>query len=211
MTCSALPTPQFPLLSLRSESQEWTLETLGSFNPNKGSTPGPCVCMLLSFWPCWVAHVYSRTANNKPPSSEFPVVFYFLWPCCVACGILVHRPGIEPGPLAVKTWTPNHWPTGEFPLWWLFCWSASRDHRNQKGWSSHSIGPGGGLGVDLSNSGYMTPACSDVRKLRTMFRNGCVTLHPVSARLTWFLHPRQHLVLSQFYLEWVLSVLYWVL
>ena len=119
MTCSALPTPQFPLLSLRSESQEWTLETLGSFNPNKGSTPGPCVCMLLSCWPRWVAHVCSRTVNNKPPSSEFPVVFYFLWPCCVACGILVRRPGIKPGPLAVKTWTPSHWPTGEFPLWWL--------------------------------------------------------------------------------------------
>ena len=32
-----------------------------------------------------------------------------------ACGILVPRPGIEPGPLAVKVRSPDHWTSREFP------------------------------------------------------------------------------------------------
>ena len=43
------------------------------------------------------------------------VVFGFFWPCRVACGILVPRPGIELGPSAVKTQSPNHWTSREFP------------------------------------------------------------------------------------------------
>ena len=31
-------------------------------------------------------------------------------------GILVPRLGIEPGPLAVRVWSPNHLTTREFPL-----------------------------------------------------------------------------------------------
>ena len=31
------------------------------------------------------------------------------------CGILVPQPGIEPGPLAVRTWSPSHWTAREFP------------------------------------------------------------------------------------------------
>ena len=37
-------------------------------------------------------------------------------PCGTAYGILVHRPGIKPGPLAVKMSSPSHWTTREF-LW----------------------------------------------------------------------------------------------
>ena len=33
----------------------------------------------------------------------------------MACRILVPRPGIEPGPLAVDAWSPNHWVAREFP------------------------------------------------------------------------------------------------
>ena len=40
---------------------------------------------------------------------------FFFWPCCTACGILVPRPGIEPQPLAVRVWSPNHCTAGEFP------------------------------------------------------------------------------------------------
>ena len=64
------------------------------------------------------------------------ILFYFtllfcFWPHRVACGILVPSPGIEPGPPAVETWSPNHWTAREFPvillihcwIWWLiFCW-----------------------------------------------------------------------------------------
>ena len=39
---------------------------------------------------------------------------FFFWPCCTACGILVPHPGIEPRPLAVKMWSPNHWTSKEF-------------------------------------------------------------------------------------------------
>ena len=39
---------------------------------------------------------------------------FFLWPRCVACGILFRRPGIEPVPPAVEAWSPNHWTAREF-------------------------------------------------------------------------------------------------
>ena len=34
----------------------------------------------------------------------------------MACGILVLSPGVEPMPLAVKAWCPNHWTTRKFHL-----------------------------------------------------------------------------------------------
>ena len=34
----------------------------------------------------------------------------------MACGILVPWSGIEPGPSAVKVWSPNHWTAKEFPI-----------------------------------------------------------------------------------------------
>ena len=40
----------------------------------------------------------------------------FSWPSCIACGILVPGPGIEPMPSAVKAWSPNHWTAREFLL-----------------------------------------------------------------------------------------------
>ena len=45
---------------------------------------------------------------------------FFFWPCQAACGILVPRPGIEPGPSAVKAPCPNHWTTREFPVLLFF-------------------------------------------------------------------------------------------
>ena len=41
--------------------------------------------------------------------------FFFFWLCRAACRILVPRPGIEPGPSAVRPWSPNHRTTREFP------------------------------------------------------------------------------------------------
>ena len=38
----------------------------------------------------------------------FTCSFFFFWPHCVTRGILVPRPGIEPGPTAVKVWSSNH-------------------------------------------------------------------------------------------------------
>ena len=44
------------------------------------------------------------------------VVGDFFGPWHVACGISVPRPGIEPGPSAVRAQSPNRWTTGEFPV-----------------------------------------------------------------------------------------------
>ena len=41
--------------------------------------------------------------------------FFSFWPCCVACGILVPQPGIEPRAPAVKVLSTNHWTAREFP------------------------------------------------------------------------------------------------
>ena len=41
------------------------------------------------------------------------LLFFFLSPPCVACGILVHCPGIEPSPPAVEARSLNHWTTRE--------------------------------------------------------------------------------------------------
>ena len=43
-------------------------------------------------------------------------LFFFFWLHCMVCRILVPQPGIEPSPLCVRLWGPNHWTTREFPL-----------------------------------------------------------------------------------------------
>ena len=40
------------------------------------------------------------------------LLFFFFWP---VYGLLVPQAGIEPAPSAVKTLSPNHWTTKEFP------------------------------------------------------------------------------------------------
>ena len=43
------------------------------------------------------------------------IFIFIFWPRLMDCGILVPRPGIEPGPSVVKAWSPNHLTTGKFP------------------------------------------------------------------------------------------------
>ena len=54
------------------------------------------------------------------------IYFLFFWPHCVAYGISVPRPGIEPTPLAVELWCPNHWTAREFPG---ISWQFSREEK----------------------------------------------------------------------------------
>ena len=42
-------------------------------------------------------------------------LFLIFWSCCMACGILVPWPRIEPVPLAVEARSLNHWTTREVP------------------------------------------------------------------------------------------------
>ena len=44
----------------------------------------------------------------------------FFWLCRTACGILVPRPGMKPGPSAVEVQSPNHRTAGEFPNFCFF-------------------------------------------------------------------------------------------
>lgn len=37
--------------------------------------------------------------------------FSFLWPCHLACAIIVPQIGIESAPSAVQPWSLNHWTT----------------------------------------------------------------------------------------------------
>ena len=47
---------------------------------------------------------------------KYYLVFLFnFWLHCMACRILVPRPGIEPTPPAVEAWSLNHWTTREVP------------------------------------------------------------------------------------------------
>ena len=53
------------------------------------------------------------------PSLAFVVYrlfFFFFWPHCAACRILVPQPGIEPTPPAVEAQKLNHWTAREVPV-----------------------------------------------------------------------------------------------
>ena len=74
----------------------------------------------------WIAYVFwslgekdlyrKETVSSKTwDQREREVSYLFIWLHCVACGILVPQPGIEPRAMAVKALTPNHWTTREFP------------------------------------------------------------------------------------------------
>ena len=70
------------------------------------------------------AGVHARAVARKPVSQlhglnlSFPPALFNLFiylPHCMACGILVPQPVIEPGPSEVKARSLNHWATREFP------------------------------------------------------------------------------------------------
>ena len=41
--------------------------------------------------------------------------FFFFWPRCKACGVLVPWPGTKPAPLALEALQLNRWTTREAP------------------------------------------------------------------------------------------------
>ena len=49
------------------------------------------------------------------------IFLFFFLPCHIACGILVHRPGMEPVPPAVEAWSPNLWTSREVFWSMLLC------------------------------------------------------------------------------------------
>ena len=72
---------------------------------------------------------------------------WVFWPCHVACGILVPRPVIEPGPSAVKAWGPNLWTAREFPGdEFVEKGQAGIPTLSQNGWAEAGLGPGSHAG-----------------------------------------------------------------
>ena len=55
-----------------------------------------------------------RTDLGKCSFLFFSFLFFF-WLCCMACGILVPQPGIEPMPPALEAQSFNHWTAREVP------------------------------------------------------------------------------------------------
>ena len=85
-----------------------------------------CSCNLL-IWLCWVFVVVHRLFFS---CSVCGLSSCGVWPLehlgsvavapgpsyCVACGILVSRPGIEPTSPAFGSWVLSHWTTREVPV-----------------------------------------------------------------------------------------------
>ena len=66
-------------------------------------------------------------------------IFIFSWSCCVACGVLVPWPRIEPAPLELEGWILNHW-TGE--VLGIIFKVGELDHKESwapKNWSSRTV------------------------------------------------------------------------
>ena len=56
-------------------------------------------------------------AGETEPVATILIRFLSFFLCgYAACGILVPGPGIEPRPLTMKAWSPDHWTAREFPL-----------------------------------------------------------------------------------------------
>ena len=81
-----------------------------------GAPRGEMALLLCSapLTPASLHSVLLETHDTALSPAKSPVrdwkkaYFFFFWPCCVACGILVTQRGIEPWPPAVEVWSPNH-------------------------------------------------------------------------------------------------------
>ena len=62
---------------------------------------------------CWLPQTERETTKSEPKKLESPVIL-LIWLCHAFCGILVPQPETEPGPLAAKAQSPNHWTTRGF-------------------------------------------------------------------------------------------------
>ena len=69
-------------------------------------------CPETRVTPRWVTKQLLRNYLQHGP--------FFILAAPHACDILVLRPGIEPGPLAVRAQSPYYWTTREFPTWCHF-------------------------------------------------------------------------------------------
>ena len=90
------------------------------FTPGQGRAGITLTCVSRWGWQSWaqypcVAPAAARISLSVPRLRRgffLSLSLSFLFGG-LACGILVPRPGIEPGPPAVEVWRPNHWTSRE--------------------------------------------------------------------------------------------------
>ena len=81
--------------------------SLQSLPPSSHSSPAVCLTSV------WSLSLFKQTALF---SILFCFSFLCSWPCLMAYGILVPWSGIASMPLALETWSLNHWTTREVTL-----------------------------------------------------------------------------------------------
>ena len=60
-----------------------------------------------------------QICNQECTKIQYLESFFFFWPYCMACGILVPCLGIEPLSPALEVWSLNHWTARKFPAFIL--------------------------------------------------------------------------------------------
>ena len=71
---------------------------------------------VSKFMSLYIANGKCVTVINPSLHWIWHCTYFFFWPRCTACGILVPRTGIEHVPPALEAWSLNHWTTREVPL-----------------------------------------------------------------------------------------------
>ena len=99
------------LVLAEAEMQSWCFLLMPSLHLSgllKSLLPGKEQAMRI-----WQSTKLNFNILIKGPLCIFDLcAFFFYRPCLKACRILVPVAGVEPGPLAVKAWSPNHWALG---------------------------------------------------------------------------------------------------
>ena len=81
----------------------------------RGGAVSPCISLGQGWGSSQTGLSHSVAWLPRDISPRVFTVFFFFWLRCVACGILVPRPGIKPVPHAVEVQSLNHWTTREVP------------------------------------------------------------------------------------------------
>ena len=92
------------------------------------SSPADCAASLEPVPRLTVGHSADHTTSSKWTWPGFAVCFFVFWLHCVACGILVPQPGIEPASPAVEALSLNHWEVQGSPQACIFpAWNKVKD------------------------------------------------------------------------------------
>ena len=75
----------------------------------------PCPNTSLDVLACHSASSVSLDLVTITWQNSCEIFFFFFWPQCTACRVLVSQPESEPTPPAMEARSPNHWTAREVP------------------------------------------------------------------------------------------------